>query len=252
MASRKFPLSQGEYFHIYNRGIDGRKIIQDRDDLDRFLIGMRDFNQIDTIGSLYEFGFRKKNLGNQVSKVRSAHDGKPLVAIVAYNILPNHFHIILKPLVEGGGSAYLKRALGGYTKYFNEKYGRTGQLLQSPFKSTYIRTGHHLHHMQAYVNLNDYIHAHGVFPEWLGASSWQTYRTSDTRDEICNADEIEMILSEFNNRGSYIKSSLETADLTWCDRKEDQLGELCSKDVDDQKALSEELGNQVSKWTGRS
>src|SRR3989344_9447893 len=112
MPSRKVNLVQGEYYHIYNRGVDKRNIFSDKFDLQRFFQSINEFNTKNPIGSLYENSFvREKELGGRTSK---------LVQFVAYCLNPNHYHFILTPLVEKGIEKFMQRLGTGYTMYFNE------------------------------------------------------------------------------------------------------------------------------------
>ena len=79
----------GEYYHIYNRGVDKRKIFSDNYDLARFLQCMDEFNSVSPIGSIYENSFLNES-------VRLKRKSKALVEFVAYCINPNHYHFILK------------------------------------------------------------------------------------------------------------------------------------------------------------
>lgn len=68
---RKVDFIQGEYYHIFNRGVDKRQIFLDQYDLSRFFQSMTEFNTLNPIGSIYENSLRKKKFekfGNQVSK----------------------------------------------------------------------------------------------------------------------------------------------------------------------------------------
>lgn len=49
---RKQPLVLGEYYHIYNRGVDKRDIFQDRKDLLRFIESVSEFNRVNVVGSI--------------------------------------------------------------------------------------------------------------------------------------------------------------------------------------------------------
>ena len=89
---RKQQIITGEYYHIYNRGVDKRDIFGDRKDLLRFVESVKEFNKIEGIISL-------ANLRKTEIKSRPASD--PLVAIVVYCFNPNHFHFVLKQLVDG-------------------------------------------------------------------------------------------------------------------------------------------------------
>ena len=190
---RKVPFVEGEYYHIYNRGVDKRSIFEDREDLERFLQSVREFNSVEPIGSIFENSFEKKK-----------DNKKKLVEIVCYCLNPNHFHFVLRQLVENGISEFMKR-IGGYTWYFNHKHKRNGTLFQGIFKSNHIDSDSYLRHVSAYVNLNNRFHGE---PYKLSKSSWEEYSGKES-DCICNP---EIVLGQFKNRQEYKKfaeSSLE-------------------------------------------
>ena len=87
---RKQPIITDEYYHIYNRGVDKRDIFNDKKDVDRFIESMWEFNKIEGIESL---AFKK-------TEIESKPLSEPLVAIVACCLNPNHFHFVLKQLVD--------------------------------------------------------------------------------------------------------------------------------------------------------
>ena len=150
---RKEPLVTGEYYHIYNRGVDKRDIFNNLKDLERFKEGIKQFNQIEGIGSLEMYHKSER------SSVRAlgSHQ-KPLVAIVAFSINPNHFHFILKQLVDGGIAKFMQKLLAGYTYYFNQKHQRSGSLFQGTFKSKLINNENYFRKIFAYVNQNYQVH----------------------------------------------------------------------------------------------
>ena len=84
---RKEPIITGEYYHIYNRGVDKRDIFTDNNDLERFKESIKQFNQIDGIGSLEMYNKSMRALDSHLIL-----KPEPLVAIVAFCINPNHFH----------------------------------------------------------------------------------------------------------------------------------------------------------------
>ena len=141
------------YYHIYNRGVDKRDIFSDVKDLERFKESMRQFNQVDGIGSLELYRKSVRALGSHF-ELKS----EPLVATVAFCINPNHFHFILKQLVDGGIAKFLQKLQGGYTYYFNEKNQRSGSLLQGTFKSKLIENDDYFRKIFAYVNQNYAVH----------------------------------------------------------------------------------------------
>lgn len=188
---RKEQLANGEFYHIYNRGVDHRSIFSDRADFERFLLSLQLFNTQDPIGSIYEASFLEKpQFGNRTSK------SKKLVDIVAYCLNPNHYHIILQQLIDHGISEFMKRVGGGYTKYFNAKQKRSGVLFQGKFKASLIDSNEYLLHVSAYVNLNN--QAHKIKGDYR--SSWSEYRDRKFNDPLCQK---KIILNQFSSSKEY-------------------------------------------------
>jgi REP element-mobilizing transposase RayT len=205
MPSRKVNLVEGEYYHIYNRGVDKRNIFLNELDLKRFLQSMEEFNTKNPIGSLYENSFVKQ-LGGRTSK---------LVNFVAFCLNPNHYHFIITPLTEKGIEKFMQRLGTGYTMYFNEKQKRTGSLFQGKFKSKHINSNEYLLQASSYVNLNNY-DKNGIIKKSLNSSSWLEY-TQSTNTNFC---EKSIILDQFKSKKEYEKIALETWKNT-CEIKED-------------------------------
>lgn len=146
MPRKVIPLVQGEKYHIYNRGVDKRTVFEDKDDFLRFYISLDVFNKVEPT---VNFNFAR-------DKERQEKDS--LVQIIAYCLLPNHFHLILEQVSENGISEFMKRINGGYTSYFNDKYERSGSLFQGTFKRIHINTAEYYSYLFAYVNENHFVH----------------------------------------------------------------------------------------------
>lgn len=184
---RNIRFANGEFYHIYNRGVDKRPIFLDQYDLDRFLQSMREFNSQNPIGSLFENSFRDKTqLGNRVAK---------LVDIVAYCLNPNHYHLILMQRLENGISEFMHRLGTGHTQSFNIKYKRSGVLFQGKFKALHIDSNEYLLYLSAYVNLNN--KAHQIKNKMI-KSSWDEY--IDGNNNMCAKD---IILKQFDTPSEY-------------------------------------------------
>jgi REP element-mobilizing transposase RayT len=170
---RKEPFITGEYYHIYNRGVDKREIFADYLDVLRFFESLREFNNIKVLGSLYQESFRKNNPSLSPSRAKS---DSSLVQCVAFCVLGNHYHLVLKQLVDSGISKFMQKASSGYTQYFNNRYERSGALFQGRFKSSHIDNDNYLQKIVAYVNLNFKVHKKTVgFIEPESLSSWCLY-----------------------------------------------------------------------------
>ena len=142
---RKVPFVEGYYYHIYNRGTERRKIFLKNPDYHRFIQQIKRFNQ--------------------------DKEGWPLVDIVAYCLMPNHFHFILSPKLKEGISLFMQKLGTGYTMYFNKKYGRTGVLFEGTFKSIMIEDESYLLHLTRYIHLNP---VELIEPDWKekGIENW--------------------------------------------------------------------------------
>ncbi|MFH1473204.1 MAG: transposase [bacterium] len=194
---RKVPLVEGEYYHIFNRGTDKRLVFQQEGDFQRFLKSMKEFNIVKPIGSIYENSFRKNK--NKKSD--------PLVEFLAYCLNPNHYHFILKQVSKDGIQKFMQRLGNGYTKYFNEKYKRSGVLFQGRFKSVHIESDEQLFYMNTYVNFNYLVHKLG---HWMSKSSWNEYVGKISQDDkLCN---ISMIKDRIGNIKKYQTLATETVE----------------------------------------
>ena len=215
---RKQPISTGEYYHIYNRGVDKRDVFSDKLDVRRFIESVCEFNKIVGIGSLTNL--RK-------TQIESKPLSEPLVAIVAYCFNPNHFHFILKQLVDGGIAKFMQKLQGGYTYYFNVRNARTGSLFQGTFKSRLINNENYFKKMLGYVNNNNEIHDIPKSKTNLVFSSNYEYESNNFK--IVSKAEGERILGIFNGSKNFLKHCKEIVSIV---RKEKGKSSLLEEDAE--------------------
>jgi REP element-mobilizing transposase RayT len=86
-----------------------------------------------------------------------------LVEVLAYSLMPNHIHLILRQKAEGGITSFLRRVSTGYTMYFNTKYDHSGVLFQGSFKSKHINSDSYFRYIFTYTHLNS---LSLIEPEW--------------------------------------------------------------------------------------
>ena len=144
--ARTFTFAPGEFYHIYNRGTEKRNIFMSRSDRDRFLSLLYLANQKDPADL--------KLQGSTLSEIAEERTGSPLVEIVAYCLMPNHFHLLIREIEEGGISKFMQKITTGYTMYFNRKYERSGSLFQGRFKATHVADDRYLRYLISYIHLN--------------------------------------------------------------------------------------------------
>ncbi len=156
MAKREVPLVEGEFFHIYNRGNSKQKIFLDDHDKNRFI------KLLYLCNSKKAFNFRD-------DIVRAGIDawdfdrGETIVAIGAWVLMSNHFHIYITiprfnqvkaEILMSEISFYLEKLTRAYARYFNTKYKRTGSLFESKFKSVHIASDPQAKYIFSYIHLN--------------------------------------------------------------------------------------------------
>jgi putative transposase len=144
IMERKIVFSSGEYYHLYNRGVEKRELFFEDSDRDRFvrLLFLANSNR--------SFVFRLV----QGQPLNEIDIGAKRVAIGAYVLMPNHFHILVKEVDEGGISDFMEKLQTGYSMYFNKKNERVGPLFQGRFKAQHVADNEYLKYLFAYIHLN--------------------------------------------------------------------------------------------------
>ncbi len=222
---RKVQLVDGEYYHIFNRGVDKRDIFNDEEDFQRFLTSMVEFNVLEPIGSIYENSFRKKN--KMKNKALKSKNSAPLVEYVAYCLNKNHFHLITKQCVDKGIEKLMHRLGLGFTKYFNQKHKRSGSLFQGTFKSVHIESNEQLIYLSAYVNLNNRVHK-SKLGNLVSKSSWEEF-VEKPKERLCK---VKIILDQFRSVDKYKKMAEETVEEIRSRREEALSDNIIAEDLE--------------------
>lgn len=205
----------GENYHVFNRGVDKREIFSDKYDVYRFIQSLKEFNRIESGNDIFYVNKNRNIYKSKESKntVMSSKKSDRLVAIVCYCLNPNHFHLVLEELVDGGVSKFTQRLSGGYSSYYNNKNDRSGALFQGKFKAIHIESNEQLLNTSAYVNLNNKVHkkleeAKNNFVDLIpNRSSWKEY-VENYKFGFCKKD---IILGQFKNKKEYEKFAEVTA-----------------------------------------
>ncbi len=140
---RVIPFEVGEYYHVYNRGVDKAEIFRDEHDWRRFMSLLYVYN---SKKSFAYRGVREQPL--------DFNRGEPIVDIIAYSLMPNHFHLLVREREKGGISKFMAKILTSFSMYMNEKYARSGPLMCRPFRSKHIGTDEYFRWVFAYIHLN--------------------------------------------------------------------------------------------------
>ena len=127
-----------------------------------------------------------------------ASSAPPLVEIICYSFLSNHYHFLLKQLQEKGIEKFMHKLGYGYSRYFNHKYNRSGSLFQGTYKAKHIDKDSYLLWISGYINGNPEIHKIAKAEDW----PWSSYRDylGKRNGTLCNKN---IILKDFKNISEY-------------------------------------------------
>lgn len=162
MPYRKEQFITSGIYHIVLRGIDDNKLFKDIDDHYRGIFSIYEFNTVNPVEILKRRRDRirmKRNLqkseklgGNPTSATFDSRD--KLVEILAFCLMPNHIHLLVRQIKDGGIIKFMKKSGGGYAKYYNKKYSRKGYVFQNRFLAVPIKTDKQLKIVFAYIHSN--------------------------------------------------------------------------------------------------
>lgn len=159
------------HVHTYNRGVDKRIIFNTSGDYARFIHTLYLSNDIEYIATNY---LKRSNVESPTLYIdrQYKHSGRRLVDILCFCLMPNHYHLLLKQLVDGGVSKFMQRVNTAYTNFFNLKNERSGCLFQGKYKYKIITNERYLAYLSKYIHLNP---LEIIEPRWKedGIKNWK-------------------------------------------------------------------------------
>jgi REP element-mobilizing transposase RayT len=182
MPIRTTALVAGEHYHIYNRGNNRQRIFFERENNLFFLRRVRK----------YLMGESQTSDVSETSEVCSS------TTIVAYCLMPNHFHLLVCPR-DDQFSQRMQRFSISYTKAINQRYHRVGVLFQDQFQAVRVDRDEYLLHLSRYIHLNPVTGGLVKQPQDWEFSSYRDY--IGLRQGTLPRPEI--VLSQFPDQGAY-------------------------------------------------
>jgi len=124
MPYRQDVFAPDHIYHVYNRGVNRMPIFANPDN--------------------YVYLLRK---------VKRLLEELPLT-VLAYCLMPNHYHFVLRQDDETPVSTFVKRLFQTYTQAFNKQQGRKGPLFEGRFRHVLVDRDQYVLHLCRYVHLN--------------------------------------------------------------------------------------------------
>jgi len=210
MPVRKVPLVTGKFYHVINRGNGGSVVFKEEGDYGKFLEAL--FYYQNKEPGLKLSHFSRLLLELQREKKKDFMEKKDFwVEIIAYCLMPNHFHLLLKQSSNKGISNFMRLVQNSYSSSFGLKYSHKGSLFEDRFKAIEVSKEEQFLHLSRYIHLNPY--SSGLvksLPDLLRYSYSSLPEYLDVKIErVCQKS---MVLNEFKTRVDYKNFVLDQAD----------------------------------------
>lgn len=185
MPGRPHLLVTGEYYHVFNKTVDGKRPFESSRMLNKIKEIAWYYRSIATTHCYADF-IRLADLSRS-DESRGISDPKSFrVSILAYCFMPTHFHFLLKQQIDGGISMFISQIQNSFTRYYNTLNNRKGPLFIHRFRSRPIESDADLKHLSRYIHLNPF--SSGIVSDvnsalsYLGSSFHELSRDNlDTR-----------------------------------------------------------------------
>jgi len=170
-------------YHIFNRGVDKRKIFYNNQDYTRFILALYILNDSKNKYDIWSsLKFEKHKTLNILKSATTGMSGlplairkQPLVEILCFAQMPNHYHLLVRQIQENGVSKFMQKIGAGYVRYFNEQNDRKGSLFEGSYKAVPIKTDRQL------INIFNYIHTN---PVELVEPEWKDFKVKNKKNAI--------------------------------------------------------------------
>lgn len=200
MSNRKIPLITGEIYHVFNRSVAKQPIFNNKKDYQRALDTLLYYTFLKP-GLRFSF-FNRLALDQKLDLTKKLKKAPRIVELLAFCLMPNHLHLLLKQTSDNGISDYMRYFQNSYAKYFNTKYERSGSLFQSMFKAVRIEDDEQLIHVCRYIHLNPLTSFELKNVGELEYYPWSSYKDY-TKNQLESSVTTQTVLNHFPSLESF-------------------------------------------------
>lgn len=127
------------------------EIVRDNADRNRFAKLLFYLND-----TFYDNNWQKATMSrNSFERPSEWPEREPLTRILAWTLVPNHFHLLLEEIREGGISKLMQRVCGSMSAHSNAKYHEHGSIFQGAYRSRTISEDTHLRYLAFYIQVKN-------------------------------------------------------------------------------------------------
>ncbi len=210
MPYRKTPLVVGEVYHVFNRSVAHQPIFLTNGYYQRAYEVISYYGNLNPPIRFSHFSRLPYSIKNQMLESLNK-ENKKLVKILAFALMPNHVHFLIKEIEENGITTFMRKFQNSFARYFNTKTERSGSLFQSMFKATRILTEEQLIHTTRYIHLNPLTSYILKNFKQLENYSWTSYPIYIGKSQSNLVDKV-VILSLFSSINKFIQFTKDQVD----------------------------------------
>jgi len=178
MPKRAREFIKGEFYHIVLRRIKDELLFVDVDDYYRGIFSLYEFNNEKSV-TIREKRRIRQRFKETIQRIEKGEipikvfdlEGKSnmridkdamvdkrelIVKLLAFCLMPNHIHLLVQEIKEGGISKFMQKLGSGLAGYFKRKYGikLKGHFFQDRFSAIHIKTEEQLKVVFVYIHTN--------------------------------------------------------------------------------------------------
>jgi hypothetical protein len=144
---RKEPYTIDSIIHVTKRGARGVDIVRDDADRRRFVKSLFYLNDVHSDPYWHEITAEL----SAFERPKHWSEREPLVHILAWTLLSNHFHLLLQEIQKGGTAKFMQRLGGSMTMCFNQKYKERGSIFQGAYHARIVGKDAHMNYLAFYI-----------------------------------------------------------------------------------------------------
>ncbi|MGD8398482.1 MAG: transposase [Anaerolineae bacterium] len=176
MPAKRPGYVTGGHYHLYNRGAHRLSLFREETN--------------------YLFVLRKMK----------AYCGALALVPIAYCLLPNHYHFLIRQDGDQPAGLLPQRIFNSYSKAYNKRYDHSGTLFEGQYKVKMVEQDGYLLHLCRYIHANPAIHGlvHdvGAWPysnylEWIGERAGTLVDRGFVQAHFGTADRYRAFVAEY-------------------------------------------------------
>ena len=203
------PYVEGGFYHVYNRGVERRRIFLDDQDYRVFMHLLKYYLSDSQESKTHPL---KDLTGFEPVRPRPLETLHGRVELHCYCLMPTHFHLLLKQIDKDGMQALLRRLLTTYALYFNRRYDRIGHLFQGVYKAALVDEDNYLLHLSRYIHQNPTLtkrylnqYPYSSYSDYIGEKKTPWLNTDFTLDFFKGTKSEELKLTNFANYKEFVE-----------------------------------------------